>query len=218
MGTSKGCVSIDGDKFLLDMPTVPLWTNSFVTMAAEIFQNYGETTSDIKTILAPEKNEQGFLFWGHTNHTDKTVGVYLIAEKEEKADQKSGWRPVLIPIDPIDDPNGTIFTGGTLYIDGEPAQKKDFRRPPFPYPQPSPDITIGNTVPGYELDWFVWKGWLVCTDVLVSHLTHTQLVALGYGHYPQSFPKNCPQIKEFLERESLSWMRQQEKENERIVV
>ena len=73
--------------------------------------------------------------------------------------------------------------GGTLYANNKPLSfiygkphvlstmypvKKSFK------PEEHP-ITIGDTIKGKEIKWFFWQGNLICTQVLLVHITANEL-------------------------------------------
>lgn len=94
-----------------------------------------------------------------------------------------GWRPILdpdIPFDEKDMPEGTIMTGGSLYV-AAPGET-EFRcvnRPgptdPYTY-QKGVRFYIGDTgTPEQTLKWVVAQGRLVCQSVLVSNISYSEL-------------------------------------------
>lgn len=162
-------ITIDGDRFTIDIPDKTLWTGSFVLMA----KKEKRWKDGFNTILFSDKHSKT----GHLARTD--FAPYVWDTPVEYRSGIAGWRPVLIPDKPMADLDGTVTTGGTFYLNGAPQSLGEYA--PLAYQGTRSDLDIGDTVIGKELSWLVWKGWLVCTDVLVANITTPELRELRYG-------------------------------------
>lgn len=194
----KGYITLDGERFFLDIPTMNMWSARLVQELGPIFASTREAQK-VKTILASPVTKAMFFrnVWG---------GLSKRADAEAAATDPNtertpfhGWRPVLIPEKYlVDEPDGTILTGGTWYMDGEakPPVSNDgiMEIPLFPGDHVR-DLTIGDTVAGKELHWVVWKGWLICQHVLLALISHEELRRFGYGLFPGNSP-HMPTIKD----------------------
>lgn len=109
-------------------------------------------------------------------------------------DGRSGWRPMLIPLDKnnkpdsyFQDKSGKLVFGGSLACceSGRPSRhiasigKAWDARPVMPVMDPSLDAPdIVDTRPGetHHIPWMVWEGCLICTRVLIGKINVGKLL------------------------------------------
>lgn len=162
-------ITVDGERFELTLPTRKVWSTDFVLTAKKLHKD-GIWKEDYGSLLVEIDGMEHLV--GRTN-----VAPYTFNGPEE-ASEIFGWRPMLVPPDPVADVNGAITTGGSFYLDGAP-QSTETRALRF---MPGQKLTVGNTVEGKELHWVVWDGKLICTQVVVYHLSHRDLDELGLDY------------------------------------
>lgn len=199
---AKGYVDIDGERFFLDIPTITMWTEELVKkLTFALTAEEAKTPMWMKTILAsvamPDLSFRD-MYGGSTRKMDAQAAGLSDIDNKESPKVTSGWRPILIPEKyPINEPNGTILTGGTWYLNQAPQPVNigadgttDICRLSGETVQ---DISIGETVSGKELRWIAWNGWLICQHILLCGLSHADLRRLGYG----LFPNNASEVPTF---------------------
>lgn len=176
-------ITIDGAKFHLTYPEETMWTETFSRQAAAI-DGWSDTdwTFLQKFTQAKSRRRRKARVAG-IGHTGGPIKFGILSEMGRDYIGSIGWRPVLIPDTPIDDQESTVFIGGSLYVNNKPLsfihgkphvlsnmypEKKNFK------PEEHP-ITIGDTIKGKEIKWFFWQGNLICTQVLLVHITANEL-------------------------------------------
>lgn len=179
---NKKLVSIDGDLFQLELPTDSFWCG-LRDFCAKVSLPVGGLSNASPFLLQSGVSAQYLYASDMTaNHPDGRAaspigelvynkGLWNVIGYREKL---WAFQPNLIPLfqdggfaiesNFENNPNGTITTGGTLYINGKPVLLADSI---YRFDPEKMNVWIGDTVPGYELRWINWRGCMFAENPLV---------------------------------------------------
>lgn len=174
--------TIDGEFSRISTMLSRDWTNKLVKNLQKA-ETDGVGSLKHDTILVVGNNF-GRAFSGFVVEGKKPAGKTLLSPAMQ--DPRMGYRPVLKfndwEIFSVNNPDGSVAQGGTIYLDDVPIDPTHpiaypfipLRAPgnvPVSTPAHLPNIRIGDTEPGFALHWVWHNGFLVCTSTPIFNLS-----------------------------------------------
>lgn len=197
-----GIINIDGDRFLLSIPTDEMWHNLMVVIKSDfhlmqLWQTYWNNAAASNVFIQAFSDK---LFLTERRCDDLDVRDKLMDVSINFATSRRGFLPVLFPLTPgldyddhacNDDYQGIITSGGTFFVDGEAKRLsghiEDFVDERMCYRNDNTVyLGVGNSVnnedPAYVLPWIQIDGAYVCLRCVVTGYSLNELFDLFGAH------------------------------------